>query len=82
MEILAIEDFMLQGNDVGQVLRRLPLPSDTPDLSGLVKKRLESWYDAKTPCDGVRVVRPSGEELARHTVWDILKERSLPPAKA
>ena len=74
--IWAIEDVMLSGNEVRTVLRRVPLPSDTPDVAGLAKKRFINWHDANERLDAVRVVDSEGNEVARYSGWDLLRDRA------
>ncbi len=79
--IWSVQDVMLSGQDVGEVIRSVPLPGGDISKVGLreiIKKRLASWLDAKQPCDAVRVLDEEGQEVCRYTAWDLLEERNRP----
>jgi hypothetical protein len=76
--IWSVQDVMLAGQAIREVIRSVPYPSDhsTEELRETVKKRLASWFDAKQRCDAVRVLDENGEEVFRYTGWDLLRDRN------
>lgn len=76
--IWSLQDVMLAGQGVREVIRTVPLPGDTPtpQLHETVRNRLTGWFDAKQRCDAVRVLDEHGDEVYRYTAFDLLEERN------
>jgi hypothetical protein len=66
---LALQDFKLKGEEVGEIVNELPAPDDS-QLESTVRRRMQSHFEARNGITGVRVIDDSGTERYRWTWWD------------